>query len=132
MGEEGFVLVLTAIPDRRSAEMLAEAALKQRLAFGAQIQGGVTSLRLERGEVRIGDESRILLTTTAALAMRLIDWLSMARPLADRKEVIAIPILAGHPPYLERLREELGHLGPWVLEPHVRPPAKFESLPDTD
>ena len=94
-----FIQVSTATGTREQAVLLAESAVRGRLAAGAQVIGPVVSVFWHRGEFGTGEEWQLLLKTTAerypSLEAHLLEHHSW-----DKPEVVVVPIVAGSEAYL--------------------------------
>ncbi|XVV34925.1 divalent-cation tolerance protein CutA [Streptomyces sp. CA-100214] len=86
-----YLQVSTATPERAQAVALAQGAVRERLAAGAQIIGPVTSVFWHLGEFGEGEEWKLLLTTTRGRYAELEEHLLKNHPW-ERPEVIAVPI----------------------------------------
>ncbi|MGV2914523.1 divalent-cation tolerance protein CutA [Streptomyces alfalfae] len=89
-----YVQVSTATPRREDAVTLAQGAVKNRLAAGAQVVGPVVSVFWHLGEFGEGEEYRLLLSTTAERYPALERYLLEAHPW-DNPEVVGVPITHG-------------------------------------
>jgi len=100
------VAVLMTAPDIEVAERLGRAAVDERLAACANILPGVTSIYRWEGAVQRDAEVLVLFKTTAegvdALRKRVVEL----HPY-DVPELIALPVLGGHGPYLDWVRGEV-------------------------
>jgi periplasmic divalent cation tolerance protein len=94
-----FVQVSTATETREQAVRLAESAVRDRLAAGAQVVGPVVSVFWHRGEFGTGEEWQLLLKTTVERYPSLEAHLLEQHPW-DKPEVVAVPIVAGSEAYL--------------------------------
>lgn len=94
-----FVQVSTATETREQAVRLAESAVREQLAAGAQVVGPVVSVFWHQGEFGTGEEWQLLLKTTVerypALEMHLLEQHPWEKP-----EVVAVPIVIGSEAYL--------------------------------
>ncbi|MRD73421.1 divalent cation tolerance protein CutA [Rhodocyclus tenuis] len=99
------ILVFTTLPDRASAEVLASHLVAARLAACVSIQAPCTSIYQWQGAVERSEETPLLIKTSNerydALAAAIIERHPYAVP-----ELIAVPISAGHPPYLDWITSE--------------------------
>lgn len=86
-----YVQVSTATPERPQAVALAQGAVQDRLAAGAQILGPVTSVFWHLGEFGEGEEWKLLLTTTRDRYQELEKYLLDNHPW-ETPELIATPI----------------------------------------
>jgi periplasmic divalent cation tolerance protein len=96
------MLVLTTFGGTEQAAEAANVLVGEELAACVNILPGVTSIYRWEGEVQTSSEVVCLIKTTEAgferLKARLLELHSY-----DLPEVIALPITAGHAPYLEWL-----------------------------
>ncbi len=98
-------IVLVTAPDRDTALRLARGLVAERLAACVNVVPGATSVYRWEGEVQ--EEGEIVLVVKAAPG-RLEDlerWIGAAHPY-DVPEIVAIPTLATHGPYLDWARRE--------------------------
>lgn len=101
------LVALTTLPDAQAAERLATTLVEERLVACANVLGDVRSVYRWKGAVETDDEVLVMLKTTEAgfeaLRARLVDL----HPY-DVPEVLALPIAAGHVPYLSWVGDEVG------------------------
>jgi len=97
------IVVLVTIPPDRAAEM-ARTLVEERLVACASIIPGVRSIYSWKGEVCDDGESLMVLKTRAELFDALRERVVSLHPY-EVAEVIALPIVAGNPPYLGWLEE---------------------------
>jgi len=104
MSEE-FCVVMVTVGELDEAERVADALVGERLAACCCLLPRVRSVYRWKGEICRDEETVMLIKTRrerfAALRDRVIEMHSYEVP-----EVIALPIVAGHIPYLEWLRAE--------------------------
>jgi len=100
----GYRLVLSTCPNRRSAQRLASLLLHRRLTACVNIVPNLTSYFWWQGKVDRASEVLLLIKTRAALVPELITTLRKLHPY-DVPEIIALPITAGHRPYLQWIEE---------------------------
>lgn len=99
------VQVTTAVDSRAKADDLATLAVERRLAACAQVAGPVDSTYWWNGTVETASEWQVLFKTTAVRVEELIAMIGAEHPY-ETPEIIATPILAGSPGYLDWLRAE--------------------------
>jgi periplasmic divalent cation tolerance protein len=99
-----YLNVSTATETREQAVVLAQSAVRARLAAGAQIVGPVTSAFWHAGEFGTSEEYQLLLKTTAARYPELEAHLIEHHPWKN-PEVVATPIVQGAAPYLEWIHQ---------------------------
>jgi len=99
--------VQVAAPSKEAALKLTQAAVEARLAAGGQVAGPVISAFWHVGEFRTGEEWQVILKTTEgaypALERFLVEQHEWASP-----EIIAVPLVAGLPSYLEWVSRTTG------------------------
>ncbi|MFF7369833.1 divalent-cation tolerance protein CutA [Streptomyces tricolor] len=101
-----YVQVSTATPTRDQAVELAKGAVQGRLAAGAQIIGPVSSVFWHLGEFGVGEEWRLLLSTSSERYPALEKFLLDGHPW-DNPEVIATPITHGAERCLQWISESV-------------------------
>lgn len=101
MRAHAYAVVLVTAPTGE-AERLARLVIERELAACVNLIPGVRSLY--RWEGRLCDDAEVVLVikTRRALVATLCEQLVAAHPY-DLPEVIALPIVAGHGPYLQWL-----------------------------
>ena len=103
----GIVLVRVNCTSRAEAEAIAAAALEQRLAAAANIHAPIDSRYRWQGETRSAAEVPLELKTQArhfdALAALIAGLHAYHTP-----SILALPVTAGHAPYLDWIAAETG------------------------
>lgn len=99
------LLVLTNLPDRASAERLADLLLEQRLAACVNILAPCRSVYRWKGAVQHDDEHPLLIKTSAERYGALEQALRQGHPY-ELPEIIAVPIEQGLPAYLDWVAAE--------------------------
>jgi len=100
-----FLQVQTTTDSRAEAMSLAQAAVEARLAACAQVAGPMTSMYWWEDALEREEEWLIMLKLPADRFDDLADFLA-ERHSYDEPEIIATPIVAGSPSYLDWLAEE--------------------------
>lgn len=104
--DDRVMVALTTAPSAAVAEQMARSLVLERLAACANVIAGVTSIFRWEGEVQREGEVLIILKTTeravAALEQRVVEL----HPY-DVPEFVALPVVAGHAPYLDWVGAEL-------------------------
>lgn len=104
MADDACVVFVTA-PSREAAEQIAAALVEERLAACCNLVPGITSFYRWKGEMCRDDETLLIIKTRRerfdALRARVVKLHSYEVP-----EIVALPIIAGHPPYLQWVSEE--------------------------
>jgi periplasmic divalent cation tolerance protein len=99
------LLVFTNLPDRASAERLADLLLEQRLAACVNILAPCRSVYRWKGAVQHDDEHPLLIKTSAERYAALEQALRQGHPY-ELPEIIAVPIEQGLPAYLDWVAAE--------------------------
>lgn len=100
------LLVLTNLPDRASAERLAEALVEERVAACVNILAPCRSVYRWKGAVQHDDEHPLLAKTTADRYDALEKLIRANHPY-ELPEIVAVPIERGLPEYLEWVAAEI-------------------------
>lgn len=98
--------VLVTVPDAAAGEALGRALVEERLAACANVLPGVASVYRWQGEVRRDDEALVILKTTAEGLENLRERVVALHPY-EVPEVLALPVVGGHGPYLRWVEEEV-------------------------
>ncbi|MGB6053636.1 MAG: divalent-cation tolerance protein CutA [Burkholderiaceae bacterium] len=99
------LLVLTNMPDAAGAEALARSLVQQGLAACVNILPAVKSVYRWQGALEQAEETTLLIKTGAGRYDELEAALRAAHPYA-LPEIIALPIVAGLPAYLDWIAQE--------------------------
>jgi periplasmic divalent cation tolerance protein len=94
------LLVLTTLPDRISAEKIAESLVSNRLAACVNILPHCRSIYRWKGAVESEDEVPLFIKTTSSAYPALESALRAAHPY-ETPEIVAIPVERGLPDYLD-------------------------------
>ena len=101
------VVVLCTVPEEETGEKLAEALVSERLAACVNMLPGVRSFYRWQGELCDEGESLLVIKTRRdafdALRARIVEL----HPY-DVPEIIAMPVVAGHHPYLAWIDQNVG------------------------
>lgn len=98
------LLVLTNLPDRGAAERIADLVIEKRLAACVNILA-CRSVYRWKGAVQHDEEHPLLIKTTAERYPAMEKALRAGHPY-ELPEIIAVPIEAGLPAYLEWVAAE--------------------------
>lgn len=98
--------VITTVDDRQKAHEIARALVERRLAACAQVVGPIRSYYWWQGKLEEAEEWLLQLKTRVELYDELERALRAMHPYTV-PEILAFPVVAGNPAYLEWLREEL-------------------------
>ena len=104
-GPDSTRLVLTNLPDRASAEKLADALIEQRLAACVNILAPCRSVYRWKDAVQHDEEHPMLIKTTAERYPALEAAIRAGHPY-ELPEIIAVPVEQGLPQYLEWVASE--------------------------
>ncbi|HSD61843.1 MAG TPA: divalent-cation tolerance protein CutA [Burkholderiales bacterium] len=99
------ILVITNLPDRDSALGVAEQLVTERLAACVNMLGECTSVYRWKGEMERAAEVTLLIKTRAALYPRVEAAIRALHPY-ELPEIVAVPISAGLPGYLQWIAAE--------------------------
>jgi periplasmic divalent cation tolerance protein len=99
------VVVLSTAPDAAVAEELSRQLVEERLAACVSRVPGVKSLFRWEGEVQDSEEILLVIKTHAHRAPALTRRLRELHPY-EVPEILALPVAAGLPAYLEWILEE--------------------------
>lgn len=94
------LLVLVTVPDAETGERIAEALVGEGLAACVNLLGEIRSIYRWKGAVERAAERLCVIKTRAAGFERLRARVVALHPY-EVPEVIALPIAAGHAPYLD-------------------------------
>ena len=94
------LLVLTNLPDRATAEKLAEALIQKRVAACVNILAPCRSVYRWKGAVQRDEEHPVLIKTTRESYAALEAAIREAHPY-ELPEIVAVPIEHGLPAYLD-------------------------------
>jgi len=101
------LLVLTNVPDRATAEKIADLLVDRQLAACVNILAPCRSVYRWKREVQHEEEHPMLIKTTAECYPALEQALRGAHPY-ELPEIIAVPIERGLPAYLDWVAAETG------------------------
>lgn len=99
------LLVFTSLPDRASAETLADALLEQRVAACVNILAPCSSVYRWKDSVQHDIEHPLLIKTTAERYPALEAAIRAGHPY-ELPEIIAVPVEHGLPGYLDWVAHE--------------------------
>jgi periplasmic divalent cation tolerance protein len=93
-------VVLVTVPDGEVAARLCRALLEERLVACGNVVPGVTSIYRWEGETKEETEQLLILKTGDDVLARLLRRVAELHPY-DVPEILALPVVAGHPEYLD-------------------------------
>jgi periplasmic divalent cation tolerance protein len=102
----GRVVALTTVATAEDAERIARALVERRLAACVNVVSGVVSVYRWKGEV-CRDEERMLVVKTRAEKIEALREALLDLHPYELPELVALPIEAGHEPYLAWLDESV-------------------------
>jgi len=103
---KGRVLVFSTVARAEDAERIARELVERRLAACVNVVAAVSSVYRWKGRVE-SDEERLLLIKTRAEHFEALRETLVALHPYELPEAIAVPIEAGHEPYLEWIDESV-------------------------
>jgi periplasmic divalent cation tolerance protein len=105
MNTPEILMVITNLPDRASAERIADSLVTQGVAACVNILAGCTSVYHWEGKLNHTDEVPLLIKTTRTAYPQLEAALCKLHPY-ELPELIALPVSAGLPEYLNWVTQE--------------------------
>lgn len=99
------LLVLTNLPDRASAQRVADALIESRAAACVNILAECTSVYRWQEKMETASEIPLLIKTTVAAYPHLETTLRAHHPY-ELPEIIAVTVEAGFPDYLQWVMQE--------------------------
>jgi len=99
------LLLITNLPDAQSAAKLAQQIVETRAAACVNQLAPCNSTYYWQGKIESATEVTLLIKTTRAAYPRLEKLISMAHPY-ELPEIIAVPVTAGLPAYLNWIDSE--------------------------
>ncbi len=99
------ILVISNLPDQASAEKLATILIERQLAACVNVQAPCTSVYRWQGKLETVAEVPVFIKTTRSQYPALERAIKAHHPY-ELPEIIAVPLVAGLPAYLEWVRTE--------------------------
>lgn len=106
MQDQQIVQVTTAVGSAEEAERVAAALVEQRLAACVQVAGPMHSRYWWRGEVETAEEWLCVAKTTGG-RYHEVEAAIRAIHTYDVPEILAVPVVAGNPSYLDWIAVEV-------------------------
>ena len=103
--DSGRVVVFVTASSEEEAEKIASLLLEQRKAACVSVVPRVSSRFWWQGKLDSAQESLLIIKTRAALLPELTDIVKKAHSYSV-PEIVALPIVAGNPDYLDWLDQE--------------------------
>ncbi len=101
-----YQIVMTTFPDLDSAKQLAERLVTQHLAACVNILPAMTSIYSWQGKLEHGQEHQLLIKTEQQRVNAVQNEIEQVHPY-ELPEIIVVPIVAGHKPYLNWIFESV-------------------------
>jgi periplasmic divalent cation tolerance protein len=102
--QENHIVTLCTVPDRESGARIARALVEERLAACVNLVPELTSIYRWQDAVQEARECLLVIKTTGARFEAMAERLRALHPY-EVPEIIALPITAGHPAYLNWITE---------------------------
>jgi periplasmic divalent cation tolerance protein len=99
------LLVISNLPDRATADRLAQALVERRLAACVNILAPCRSVYRWEGAVESAEEHPVLIKTTAQRYAAVEEAIRGLHPY-EVPEIVALPLAAGLPAYLQWVADE--------------------------
>ncbi len=99
------LLVITHLPDRDAADLLARALIEESVAACVNILGACASVYRWQGVVEHAEEIPLLIKTTVARYAALEATIRRLHPY-ELPEIVAVPVAQGLPGYLQWVQNE--------------------------
>ena len=99
------VLIISNFPDQKTATLLAEALIEQRLAACVNVLSPCVSIYRWQGKIESAGEVPVLIKTRKQHYDRVEQLIKMMHPY-ELPEVIMVPITGGLPAYLQWIAAE--------------------------
>ena len=102
---EASCVVFVTVANREEAEKIADALVGERLAACCNLVPGLLSVYRWKGEIHRDPEILLIAKSRRELFERLRERV-IALHSYEVPEIVALPIVAGHEPYLDWIRRE--------------------------
>ena len=100
------VLIISNFPDQKTATLLAEALIEQRLAACVNVLSPCVSIYRWQGKIESAGEVPVLIKTRKQHYDRVEQLIKMMHPY-ELPEVIMVPITGGLPAYLQWIADTI-------------------------
>ena len=107
MIDNGVRVIFSTIDSAEAAERLASALVEERLVACVNVVQGVRSHYLWQGRACCENEMLLIIKTTGERAGAACRRLADLHPY-DVPEIVEMPVVGGHPPYLRWVQESVG------------------------
>lgn len=102
--DEEFCIIYTTYPDLGSGEKMATELVEKQLAACVNLTANLNSIYEWGGELKRGVEVQLTIKTRQECAKGVYAWLEEHHPY-EVPEIITVPIIDGHKPYLDWVRD---------------------------
>lgn len=103
---EEVLLLLTNLPDRASAQRVAQSLIENHAAACVNILAECSSVYRWEGKVESASEVPLLIKTTRSAYARVEELIQSHHPY-ELPEIIAVSVVAGLPAYLQWVTQEV-------------------------
>jgi len=103
-----YIQVVTTTEIKEDAARIAKEMITKRLAACAQVLGPIQSTYRWKGDLESSEEWLCLMKSRKDLFPKIETAIKDIHPY-EVPEIIVVPILTGHQPYLKWMEEELGN-----------------------
>jgi len=100
-----YILALTTVPDKKSGEEIARALVEERLAACVTVSGACQSTYWWKEKISQDEEYILFIKTRGELYSKLEEKILEIHPY-EVPEIIALPLIKGHPKYLNWVDKE--------------------------
>jgi periplasmic divalent cation tolerance protein len=100
-----YSVVLVTVPNRETGRSIAEGLVQERLAACVNLVPGLLSIYRWQGKIEREPEELLVIKTRREHLDRLIERVRALHPYTV-PEILALPVTAGSPGYLEWLAQE--------------------------
>lgn len=107
MKNQDIIVVFVTAKDRRQGKLIARHLLEKNLAACVNITGAVESMYRWEGKIVADGEVLIIIKTRKAL-FRGLEAAVREKHSYSVPEIIALPVTAGHAPYLKWINDSTG------------------------
>lgn len=111
MQQNDVVLVMTNLPDAQLARQVALTLVELGVAACVNVGAPVSAVYRWQGVIEHAEEIPLLIKTTASRKAQLLEHLLSLHPY-EVPEVIVLPVIDGHAPYLDWVREATSSCAP--------------------
>ncbi|MGD0335484.1 MAG: divalent-cation tolerance protein CutA [Candidatus Omnitrophota bacterium] len=101
-----YTVILVTVPSKAEARRIARGLLKEKLAACVNIIGRVDSLFWWKGKIEQAAESLLIIKSRRSKAKKIIQAVKSMHSY-EVPEIICLPIVEGHKPYLRWIDESI-------------------------